>query len=91
MAKIITTRMKKIMLKLISENQGGFMQDRQIINNIALVQEAIHSNLENKENGMIIKLDIENAFDHVRHIFLFKVMAKFGFGSSFIPMDFFLY
>jgi hypothetical protein len=60
MKKIIVSRMKNIMPKLISENQGGFMQDRQIIDNIVLVQEAIHSSKENKEKGMIIKLDMEN-------------------------------
>jgi hypothetical protein len=33
---------------------------------------------------MIIKLDIANSFDHVSHYFIFKVLARFGFGSSFI-------
>jgi hypothetical protein len=33
---------------------------------------------------MIIKLDLENAFDRVRHNFLFKVMENFGFAPSFI-------
>jgi hypothetical protein len=37
MTKIIASRMKKIMPKLISENREGFMQDRQIIDNIVLV------------------------------------------------------
>ena len=33
---------------------------------------------------MVIKLDLANAFDRVRHEFLFVVMAKFGFSTSFI-------
>jgi hypothetical protein len=33
------------MRKLISENQGGFMRDRNIIDNIVRVQEVIHSSL----------------------------------------------
>jgi hypothetical protein len=36
MSKIIATRMN-IMPKHISKNQGGFMHDRQIIDNIVLV------------------------------------------------------
>jgi len=34
--------------------------------------------------GMIIKFDMENAFDKVRHEFLLKVMHKMGFVSIFI-------
>jgi hypothetical protein len=33
---------------------------------------------------MIIKLDLANAFDRVRHNFLFKVMENFGFAPTFI-------
>lgn len=38
------------------------MQKRQIIDNIILVQEAIHSSEANKEKEMIIKMDMANAF-----------------------------
>jgi len=40
--------------------------------------------LQWKEKGMVIKLDLANAFDQVRHKFLFGVMHKFGFGQEFI-------
>jgi hypothetical protein len=33
---------------------------------------------------MIIKLDLANAFDRVRHNFLFKVVENFGFAPAFI-------
>jgi len=33
---------------------------------------------------MAIKLDLENAFDRVRHSFLLNVLQKFGFGENFI-------
>jgi hypothetical protein len=33
---------------------------------------------------MIIKLDLANAFDRVRHNFLFTVMENFGFAPAFI-------
>ena len=33
---------------------------------------------------MVIKLDLANAFDRVRHDFLFAVMGKFGFSKDFI-------
>jgi hypothetical protein len=76
--------LKPILPKIIYENQGGFMAYKQIVDNIILVQEAIHSNKNNKEKGMNIKIDMENDFDRVSHSFLFKVPTKFGFCSSFI-------
>jgi hypothetical protein len=60
------------------------MQERQIMDNIVLVQEAIHSSVKTKGKGMVIKLDMANTFDRVRHGFLFQVMERFGFNSNFI-------
>jgi hypothetical protein len=82
--KVIASRLKGILSDLIPENQGGFVQGSQIADNIILVQEAIHSSLKRKEKGMIVKLDFANAFDRVRHSFLFEVLHKFGFGPGFI-------
>ena len=82
--KIIATRLKRILPGIIPENQGGFIKGRKILDNIILVQEAIHSSFQRNEKGMAIKLDLANAFDRVRHDFLFAVMTKFGFSQAFI-------
>jgi hypothetical protein len=60
------------------------MQKHQIIDNIIMVQEAIHSSRENKDKGMIIKIDMANAFDQVRHSFLLVDLCKFGFNYNFV-------
>jgi hypothetical protein len=62
------------------------MENRQIVYNVVLVHETIHSNKENKEKRTIINIDMANAFDRVRNSFLFEVMTKFGFFSSFIHL-----
>eukprot|EP00253_Pinus_taeda_P021912 PITA_21912 len=80
--KVIANRLKPILPK--PEIQGGFIQGRQIMDNFILVQEAIHSSLSRKEKGMVVKLDLANAFDRVRHSFLLKVLHKLGFGENFI-------
>jgi hypothetical protein len=33
---------------------------------------------------MVIKLDMANAFDRVKHAFLFSVLRKFGFSKDFV-------
>ena len=55
---------------VIAKNQGGFMQNKQIIDNIILVRGAVHSSKERKERGMLIKINMANAFDIVRFPFL---------------------
>jgi hypothetical protein len=84
LTKIIANRIKNILPTIIPENQGGFVKGRHIVDNIILVQEALHSSICHKDKGMIINIDLANAFDRVRHNFLFKVMEKFGFAPSFI-------
>lgn len=80
--KIIANRLKKILPAIIPENQGGFIKGRKILDNIVLVQEAVHSSWHRKEKGMVIKLDLANAFDRVKHEFLFMVMEKMGFSPA---------
>jgi len=60
------------------------MAQIQIIDNIILVQEVIHISKIHKENGMAIKIDMANAFNHVSHSFLLQVLAKFGLCLAFI-------
>jgi hypothetical protein len=90
-AKIIANRIKPLLHKLISPNQSGFMEKRQMIDNIILVQEAIHSSRERGDQGMIVKIDMANAFDRVRHSFLIAVLKKFGFNTGACGLDISLY
>eukprot|EP00253_Pinus_taeda_P016388 PITA_16388 len=85
-AKILSSRLKPHLSSLISENQGGFLPNRHITDSTLLVQEAIHSSISRKEKGFVLKLDLANAFDRVRHTFLFAVLHKMGFDPSFINM-----
>ena len=84
--KIIATRLKPILPSLISENQGGFLANRQISDSILLVQEAIHSSQVRKEKGFILKLDLANAFDRVQHSFLLVFLKKMGSAPPFINL-----
>eukprot|EP00253_Pinus_taeda_P021309 PITA_21309 len=82
--KVIANRLRHILPKVIRENQGGFIHGRHLVDNFTLVQEAIISSQQRKEQVMAIKLDLANAFDRVNHSFLLNVLKKFGFGARFI-------
>ncbi|KAM1862412.1 hypothetical protein ACFX14_002885 [Malus domestica] len=85
LAKVITNRLKKVMPKVIGENQSAFIAGKQIQHNI-LVVEILHSlNHQRKENhkGMAIKLDMAKAYDRVEWEFLLSMMIKLGFALMF--------
>jgi len=84
MAKIIANILKPLLFHLILSNQGVFVAGRQILDNIILVQEAIHSSYSWEEKGMAIKIDMAHPFDRVNHDFLKIVLNFFGFSPSFI-------
>ncbi|KAM1803504.1 hypothetical protein ACFX12_029481 [Malus domestica] len=86
LAKVITNRLKKIMPKVIGENQSAFVAGKQIQDNILVVHEILHSlNHQSKENqkGMAIKLDMAKAYDRVEWDFLLSMMTKSGFAPMF--------
>lgn len=72
--KIMANRIKATLPDIISENQGGFVPSRKILDNILIVQESLHTNLLKKEKGMIVKLDMANSFDGVNLTFLSDVL-----------------
>ena len=56
------------------------------MDNVIQVQEAIHSSFKMHEKGMLIKLDMKNAFDRVKLPFLYDVLLSFGFSSEFVNL-----
>lgn len=60
-AKTMAERLKKILPKIVSENQNGFTPGRGITDSIIYVAEVIHTVHKEKLKGMVIKLDVEKA------------------------------
>jgi hypothetical protein len=86
LSKLLANRLKPLLGQLISPTQGGFVKGRHILDNVILVQEAIHSSHQRKEQGMLIKLDMANAFDRVKRSFLYKVLLSYGFSPEFVNL-----
>ncbi|CAN6583607.1 unnamed protein product [Malus baccata var. baccata] len=85
-AKVLTNRLKKVMPKVIGENQSAFVAGKHIQDNILVVHEVLHSlTHQNKgdQPGMAIKLDMAKAYDRVEWEFLLGMMASLGFPPLF--------
>ena len=51
---------------------------------VLIANEALDSRLKDNTLGLLLKMDIEKAFDHVNWNFLVEVMSKMGFGHRWI-------
>ena len=51
---------------------------------ILIANECVDSRIRNEEPGILCKLDIQKAFDHMNWIFLFRSMMKMGFGEKWL-------
>ncbi|XP_058725545.1 uncharacterized protein LOC131596826 [Vicia villosa] len=70
--------------KLVSQEQKGFIQGRQIKDCIALASEAFNL-LDSKSwcGNVALKVDILKAFDTLNWNFLLQVLIRFGFNAKF--------
>ena len=71
--------LKKVVSKVVSQAQNAFLEGRQILDAVLIANEAIDSMLKRNENGLLCKLDMEKAYDHISWNFPFIVMRKMGF------------
>lgn len=83
-AKVLTERLKSVINKLIGGHQMAFIKGRQIMDAALIANEVVDSRLKSKMLGVLCKLDIEKAYDHVNWNFLIRLMANMGFGAKWI-------
>lgn len=99
LAKILTLRLKTILPKLISNEQTGGIQERDITQNLIKYRNVIehfskqeqHERSKGNEllhvkrtgGAAIVSLDFEKAYDMVDRTFFYQVLTKLGFNEIF--------
>ncbi|GLT63476.1 hypothetical protein SLA2020_360390 [Shorea laevis] len=86
--KIIVLRLKKLMGDLISPMQSSFIPGRNGIDNVTLLREFVHSFHKKRGNkgDMIVKLDLEKAYDRLEWSFIKETLTFFNFPPLMIKL-----
>ena len=82
LSKVLAGRIQKVLLKVKSIEQGAFVKGRQILDDILVANECVHSRLKERLPGIICKLDLEKAYDRVGWKFLQYMLRRMVFGEK---------
>lgn len=84
-SKIITHKLKELMPRMISPNQGAFVEGIWIADNTVLAHELVHKVRKFKGNSglMIVKIDMKKDYDRQEWVFFDKVLKCWGFSEKF--------
>lgn len=73
-------RLKEVLPKIVSKEQGAFLQGRTMVDGFLYANECIDDRIRQGRPGVMCKLDLEKAYNHVNWEFLMYVLRRCGFG-----------
>lgn len=79
--KLSANRLKQVLHSILSPFRGAFVVGRKILDGVLIANELIDSRKRPKDEGVIFKIDLEKAYDHVEWYFVDYMLFRFGFGK----------
>lgn len=84
LSKILTLRLTSIAQRIVAPSQNAFIKGRYILESVVVAHEIVHSIHKTGEQGVVLKLDFEKAYDKVSWSFLFQMLESRNFHPSWI-------
>jgi hypothetical protein len=78
-SKLISNRQRPRMENLVSKNQSAFIKGRNLHDKFLLMRQLARKINRRKEPGVLLKLDLAQAFDSLSWSFLFEILERLGF------------
>ena len=86
-AHVLKNRFIKAVPSIVNSVQSGFQPGRSTSDNLILMSLVLEDFFEQPDQeGILLQVDFEKAFDSVEHTFLFKTLERLGFGNNLINL-----
>ena len=85
--KTLATRLSHTLKDTINPNQTAYIKNRQISDNLHVLQYSIEKAVEYREDMMVVSLDAEKAFDSIEHWYIRKILDKLGLNNFKVIFD----
>ena len=82
--KSIASSIRKVLPRIINNDQTGFLKGRFIGENIRLIDSIINYTNTEKIPGLLLFVDFEKAFDSIEWSFIEKTLKYYNFGTSLV-------
>lgn len=83
-AKVLARRMKVVMGKLIGDAQSAFIQGRNIMDGVVVLNEVIEDAKKSKVERLIVKVNFVKAYDSVDWTYLLGMLRSINFPNMWI-------